>query len=289
LDAYLAGAKLQDTAPFPALYSNLGAGLLGELLARLESKSWEELVIERIAEPLGMSDTVVTLNAEQKQRLAPAYSGSTKVKHWTATSMAGAGALRSTAADMMKFGKALAKPEGTPMRQAIELLKAPQSDGSIGLFLQITRLKNGKSGYWMSGGTGGFCSWLSVRPHDSRIVVILFNNSECSPEEIISGRLNRYANNGPADPALGDFSGRYDTGVRAAGTAIHYLFEVKGKVLWMQITGQPRLPLERHPTQPDRFTYAPVSAEIQFTRQNGKVVSTTLFQAGMEIKATKLP
>jgi hypothetical protein len=31
-----------------------------------------------------------------------------------------------------------------------------------------------------------------------------------------------------------------------------------------------------------------VNAEIQFTREDDKVVSTTLFQAGMEIKAKKL-
>lgn len=288
LAACLRDVKLEGDGPFPEVYSNLGAGLLGELLARLYGKSWEELVVERIAKPLGMEDTVVTLSEEQMKRFVPAYAGSTTVKSWTMTAMAGAGALRSTAVDMMKFGKALAKPENTALREAIELLKSPQSDGSIGLFLQILKLKNGKLGHWMGGGTGGFRSWLSLRSHDSRIVVILSNNSECSPEDLISGKPPTPVATGPADPTLADFVGVYDTGEEAAGTAIHYQFEARAAELWMQITGQPAVPLSRHATKKDRFAFAPVNAEIQFTRDGGKVVSTTLFQAGMEILAKKL-
>lgn len=288
LAAFLGRFQLPHDGPFPEVYSNLGAGLLGDLLSRLHGKTWEELVVERIARPLNMPDTVVTLTEEQKKRLAPAYSGSEMVKPWTATSMAGAGALRSTAADMMVFGKALAKPETTPMKEAIELLNSPQADDSIGLFVQITELKNGHRAQWMAGGTGGFRSWLSVRPHDHRIVVILINNSELSPEDVISGKNPEPAAKGLPEPALAVYEGVYDTGVKAAGTAIHYRFEARGAALWMQITGQRAVPLERHPSKKDRFVFAPVNAEIQFSREGDKVVSTTLFQAGMEIKAIKL-
>ena len=82
--------------------------------------------------------------------------------------------------------------------------------------------------------------------------------------------------------------GDYDTGVKAQGRTIYYHFEARGSDLWMQITGQPPLALERHPTKKDRFTFAPVKAEIQFTRKAGKVTSTTLFQDGLEINATKV-
>jgi hypothetical protein len=56
----------------------------------------------------------------------------------------------------------------------------------------------------------------------------------------------------------------------------------------MQITGQPFIPLDRHPTVADRFVFKPVNAEIQFERKNGGVVATTLFQSGLEIHAKKL-
>jgi len=288
LAACLANLKLEGDGPYPAVYSNLGAGLLGELLARLHGRSWEELVVERIAEPLDMLDTVVTLNEEQTKRFVPAYAGSAAVKPWTNLAMAGAGALRSTAEDMMKFGKALAKPENTVMQEAIELLKGPQSDGSIGLFVQILTLKNGKPSHWMAGGTGGFRSWLSLRSHDGRIVVILSNNSETSPEDLITGKSPTPGAIGPADPALAEFVGEYDTGVKAGDTVIQYRFEARGGELWMQVTGQPAVPLSRHATKKDRFAFAPVNAEIQFTRDGDNVVSTTLFQEGLEINAKKL-
>jgi len=45
-------------------YSNVGAGLLGHALARRAGKSFETLVRERIAGPLGMPDTTIALSAD---------------------------------------------------------------------------------------------------------------------------------------------------------------------------------------------------------------------------------
>ncbi|HLN57930.1 MAG TPA: serine hydrolase domain-containing protein, partial [Thermoanaerobaculia bacterium] len=44
-------------------YSNLGVGLLGHALARKSGLSYEELAKRQILEPLGMSDTAITLSA----------------------------------------------------------------------------------------------------------------------------------------------------------------------------------------------------------------------------------
>ena len=56
-------------------YSNIGVGLLGYLLAKKADKSLTELLQEKIFMPLKMDDTAITLNDEQKHRLAVAYSG----------------------------------------------------------------------------------------------------------------------------------------------------------------------------------------------------------------------
>src|SRR3954453_4186686 len=61
-------------APGKYEYSNLGMGLLGNLLARKAGKTYEQLVVERICDPLEMSDTRIKLSAEQKKRLAPPYN-----------------------------------------------------------------------------------------------------------------------------------------------------------------------------------------------------------------------
>jgi hypothetical protein len=77
--------------------------------------------------------------------------------------------------------------------------------------------------------------------------------------------------------------------VKSGAVDIHYTFEVRGSDLWLQVTGQQFNKLSRHPTAKDRFEFKPVKAEIQFTRKNDEVVSTSLFQSGLEIHARKLP
>lgn len=289
LDAFLAKARLDHAPPFASSYSNLGFGLLGDLLSRLYGKTWEQLVLDRIARPLGMIDTCVTLNDEQTRRLAPPYAGEQRVSHWHFKAMAGAGALCSTLTDMLRLGQALAQPYKTPLKESIELAQQYREIEGMGLGLLIIRQGN-QTTYWHNGCTGGFSSWLSVNPESAHVVVIFINNSVLLPEEVLSGSAGKKATAPamPGDPALAEYIGEYDTGVKGPRSTILYRFEARGSELWMQITGQPAIPLERHPTTADRFVFKPVKAEIQFTRKDGKIVSTTLFQAGLEIKAPRL-
>lgn len=291
LDACIARAKLAHAPPFPSSYSNLGVGLLGDLLSRVYGKTWEELVLERIAQPLGLSDTCVTLTPEQMKRLAPPYAGDQPTKPWHCRALAGAGALRSTPADMLKFAQALRRPESTPLRAAIEMIEQPRDGQNLGLCLQILRIKD-RNSYWFAGGTGGFRSWFLANPTSARVVVILINNNALAPESILSGKVEMEVDPArtktPPDPSLAVFAGSYDTGAKAGDRTIFYVFEARGSDLWMQITGQQFVPLTRHPTAKDRFEFKPVRAEVQFTREQGEVVATTLYQDGLEIRATKL-
>ena len=84
-------------------YSNLGAGLLGHILGLAAGKDYEALVKERILEPLGMSDTSIALSEDQLLRLALPHDGGKQVSLWDIPTLSGAGALRSTVSDMLKF------------------------------------------------------------------------------------------------------------------------------------------------------------------------------------------
>lgn len=287
LDATMARVKLAHAPPFPVSYSNLGVGLLGDLLARLHGKDWAELAVERIARPLGLVDTCVTLTAEQEKRLAPPYTGGQRVKRWRHSALAGSGALHSTADDLVRFARALGQPASTPLQAAIEMTEQPRGATKFGLCLPSS-VRGGQTEYWYQGGTGGYRSWMSVNAATGQIVVMLINNSEVEPQDVIFGTPPSGPAE-PADPALAEYVGVYDTGVKAGGTDIHYTFEARGAGLWMLVTGQSFVPLTRHPTEKDRFEFKPVKAEIQFTRRKAEVVSTTLFQDGLEIVAKKLP
>jgi len=77
-------------------YSNLGAGLLGHILALRTGMDYELLVKTRITGPLGMTSTAIMLMPALQARLAPGHDRTLQpTKNWDVTSLAGAGALRS--------------------------------------------------------------------------------------------------------------------------------------------------------------------------------------------------
>lgn len=104
LYAFLNGCRLARVPGERYAYSNLGAGLLGHVLALRAGMGYEALVTRRLCGPLGMMDTAVTLSPEQRGRLAQGHAASDEpVPLWDLPMLAGAGALRSTARDMLAF------------------------------------------------------------------------------------------------------------------------------------------------------------------------------------------
>jgi D-alanyl-D-alanine-carboxypeptidase/D-alanyl-D-alanine-endopeptidase len=103
-------------------YSNFGMGLLGMLLARRETMSYEELLVTRIAKPCGMTDTGISLSKKQRAQLAPPYDAALQAtKNWDIPALAGAGAIRSTTNDMLKFIEANLADDDKPLTKAFRL------------------------------------------------------------------------------------------------------------------------------------------------------------------------
>lgn len=288
--AFLAKVKLPAAPPCPASYSNYGMGLLGDLLAESHGKSWEESVKEVITGPLGMSDTVVTLTEEQAKRLAPPYRGTDAGTSWTFQAMAGAGALRSTATDLLKFGEAIIDPDKVPaLAPAIRTMmeaRAPYADlaGEIGLGIIIGKL-DGERDYSHNGGTGGYRSALQVIPARKLVRVVLVNNDTIPAERVIAAARQEREAEDIAAPKLSAedldaFTGIYEIGPIARLTVLR-----REDALWVRLTGQAFYPVK--PLGKDRFRYAMVPAELQFERENGKPTSVVLHQNGREIPAKR--
>jgi D-alanyl-D-alanine-carboxypeptidase/D-alanyl-D-alanine-endopeptidase len=163
-------------------YSNLGVGLLGHALALRAGMSYEELVRRRVLEPLGMTDTAITLPERLKARLAAGTGPNlSPVKNWNFDAIAAAGALRSTARDMLKFLGAAMGLRDTPLRAAFDLMiKTERQTGTpdltIGMAWHIWR-KYGTEIVWHNGGTGGYRSWAGFAPDKKAGVVVLCNTS----------------------------------------------------------------------------------------------------------------
>lgn len=83
-------------------YSNFGMGLLGHVLERITGRAHESLVIADIADELGLNDTRINLTAEQHARLGRGYRGVVELPNWDLGSMGAAGALKSSARNVLE-------------------------------------------------------------------------------------------------------------------------------------------------------------------------------------------
>jgi serine-type D-Ala-D-Ala carboxypeptidase/endopeptidase len=163
-------------------YSNLGVGLLGQALALKGGVGYEEMVRRRVLEPLGMKDTAITLTEPLKARLAEGTDEALKpVKNWNLNALAGAGAIRSTARDMLKFLTAAMGTRPTPLRAAFDLMlektiPTGTPDLEIGLGWHLWK-KYGATVVWHNGGTGGYRTFAGFDPAKKSAVVVLCNTS----------------------------------------------------------------------------------------------------------------
>lgn len=181
-------------------YSNLGSGLLGTALAKSVGKTYEQLIVERIAQPLKMNDTTITLSDDQKARAA---SGSSVLgvpaMMWDFPALAGCGAIRSTLDDMLLFMRANLAPEQTPLAKPIALSHQPRftirpatkelpESLEIGLGWHITT-HDGTKVIWHNGMTGGFASMLIVVPEKNWGVIVLGNSASPKIDELANSLL----------------------------------------------------------------------------------------------------
>ena len=162
-------------------YSNLGVGLLGQALAMRAGKTYEALVKERILEPLQMDHTGVTLTPWMQEHLAKGYSaGGMVMPNWDLPALAGAGALRSTMNDMLKFARANLDSSGARlprlMQQTHVVRRSVGKDMSIGMNWLIRSL-NGHEVVWHNGGTGGYRTWLGFDKTRKIAAIVLANSA----------------------------------------------------------------------------------------------------------------
>lgn len=192
LDAFLRAYKPASADPKPE-YSNLGFGLLGRILAAKAGKDYEALITERVLTPLGMRDTVITLTDSHRRRLAPGHADGKPVSNWDLPTLAGAGALRSTPADMAKILAALLDPPDTRIGRAIRMAREPRKDftngARIGLGWITVKSEAGSDLTWHNGGTGGYRSYIGVIP-DRKAGLVLLTNANTNPDPLAMKVLN---------------------------------------------------------------------------------------------------
>ncbi len=141
----------------------------------------------------GMPDTGITLSSSMEQRMA---TGHTAVLAPVANSdlptpLAGAGALRSSANDMLTFLEAFLayreSPLGPAMRAMLEV-RRPAGQATIGLGWLIMS-DHGREIVWHNGATAGFRSFAGYNPEE-RVGVVVLSNATSSVDDIGLHLLN---------------------------------------------------------------------------------------------------
>jgi len=186
LAACLKEIELKPNDSPDVVYSNLGMGLLGDALAHRHGTSYAELLRTRVLEPLEMKRTFVPPATAEANDLATAYDARKQPKSpWTFATMAGAGAVRSTPADMLRFLDAQCGRSESPLAKAMRLTREkqrPAYDGmdiGLGWFL---RPVGDRTVVWHNGGTGGFRTYVAFCREPAVAVAVLSTNGPAAKD-----------------------------------------------------------------------------------------------------------
>lgn len=279
-------------------YSNLGAGLLGHVLALRAGMDYEALIVARILKPLGMNNTRAKLSPQMQAALAKGHDqGGSPVTAWDFETLAGAGALRSTVNDMLKF---LAANLGlnksalyTAMQKAHAVQKATDTPNlSIGLGWHI--LNNfGTEIVWHNGGTRGYHSFVGFDKKKGLGVVVLSNSANSIDDIGLHLLESKYPLSEFEPPkqrqaiqldpkVLEAYVGRYELAPSFVITITR-----EDNKLYAQATGQPRIELFAE-TQ-TQFFITVVDAQITFVKdEKGQVSELILHQNGQNVSGRKI-
>jgi CubicO group peptidase (beta-lactamase class C family) len=185
LEAFIGQVGVGKPADAPFLYSNLGVGLLGHALGRAAGQPWSQLVAQQVLQPLGMQETVVALPPALRARFIAGHNGNLAPAHaWDLDALAGAGALRSTAGDMLLYleaqlnpdGVKATSPAGNSLPVALKRAQQLQADAGQGMRIAYAWLHDPASGnWWHNGGTGGYTSYAFFNPKEGIAVIVLLN------------------------------------------------------------------------------------------------------------------
>lgn len=289
LYAWLQRVALVNDGSF--LYSNAGMGLLGHVIERKTGTNYESLLRSWITTPLGLVDTGITLGDSQKKRIATPHSDGRPIPMWDIPTLAGAGAIRSTARDLLRWSATQGWLIDSPLSAAMKRTQRPQAPterrgGQIALAWLVSPAAKGTI-VWHNGGTGGTRSWAGFNSALNIAVIVLTNSS--IPADDIGFRLlgadmplrtPRFVAAVP-QRALENCAGAYDFGKE------HLVVRVESQRLRVRMADQPAFPA--YPKNEREFFLRAIDAALTFEfGADGKATAVILHQNGRDQRATRI-
>ncbi len=163
-------------------YSNLGYGILGEILEKLFNKDYLSVISEMILTPLKMGSTTTLTNSLNRDCIAKGYdSKNNEVSYWDNEVLSGAGCLLSNIDDMLEYlinNTAIAMESNINLSKVnSNLLSKSMSYGwhiKNGIFSKLLGYNNY---YWHNGMTGGFSSYACFNKEKQNGLILMANKA----------------------------------------------------------------------------------------------------------------
>ena len=262
-------------------YSNLGVGLLGSIAADVAEMEYPIAITDYIFEPLGMSRSFASHPQQTDSNMALGYSNGAVVPAWTFEAMAGAGAIVSTANDLMQLIRANCEVDASDMNKAIIATQQPQEVDEMALGWNLRSDSDGNTVYWHNGGTGGYASFLAVNPSKSQGWLILTASTEYNwvtelglsllapPQRVERVDLSPYS------------------GVFQLAPTFFLTFSERDGQLFGQATGQAEFPLTHEGEHEFQFANAQIRVAFQ-TPSDGLSSKIEFVQGGQTINAPRV-
>ena len=181
LYAFLSSFALDGDPGSKFEYSNVGMALLGHILALKAGTNYEASVVERICRPLKMNNTRITLSPELEARLARGHDQLGKpAPNWVFQVYDGAGGLRSTANDLLKYVSAnigLTPSSLTPLMELTHVIRhkgtSDHGDTAMAWYARGEGYQSGMEVLGHAGATGGYETFIGINKDQRKGVVVL--------------------------------------------------------------------------------------------------------------------
>lgn len=272
------------------LYSNYGTGLLGVALGRKSGAGYRKAVEARVLAPLELHETYFTVPAAAApRRVVGTDEELAAVPHWTWDALAPAGALSSTARDLLKLLDAeldaAAGGKTMPLRNQLRLTQEAQLEGEGRDNAGFGWMIDADGRYWHTGGTAGFRAYAGFDPKTKRGVVVLASTSTPLVDRLGRGMWELLADaakpwTAPTAAQLATFAGAYDlAGNRLAVVAA-------GKRLYLEAPNEPRVRLS--PVSDHEFWVEPLQAVAIFQKEGDKIARLVFGVGARQVVAPRV-
>jgi CubicO group peptidase (beta-lactamase class C family) len=205
LQKYLRHARPHPKTPPEFVYSNLGMGLLGYLIAEKTGYPATDLIVEKICRPLRMNDSVFFLNTEQQSRLAVGHVGNqacwkpanSPLPAWDMGDvLRPVGGMYSSMNDLLIFARANLGMLHLPVESALadthcQQLKTARGGEALGWI--INYFDNGRRVLTFKDGmVAGYCAYIGL-DLDAHVAVVVLSNKFSWDEKVGNNLLLRMA------------------------------------------------------------------------------------------------